>query len=190
MLADVLTRNWGWVALRGVVALLFGLLAFFNPAITLATLVLLFGAYAFVDGIFMTVGAVANRRGEPRWVALLIGGLVGIGAGLVTFFMPGITAAALLGVIAAWAILTGAAEIAAAIRLRKEITREWMLALAGLLAVGFGLLLIAYPGAGALAVVLWIGGYAVVTGILLIALALQLRSWGRGHPTGATPRTA
>jgi uncharacterized membrane protein HdeD (DUF308 family) len=190
MLADVLTRNWGWVALRGVVAVLFGLLTLFNPAITLLTLVLLFGAYALVDGVFMTVGAIANRRGEPRWAALLIGGLIGIGIGLVTLFRPGITAAVLLGVIAGWAILTGIAEIAAAIRLRKEITREWMLGLAGALAVAFGVLLIGYPGAGALAVALWIGAYAFVTGILLIALGFQLRSWARSHPAGPIPRPA
>lgn len=190
MLAHVLTRNWGWVALRGVVAVLFGLLTFFYPAITLVTLVLLFGAYAFVDGIFMVVGAIANRRGEPRWVALLIGGLIGIGIGLLTLYRPAITAAALLGVIAAWAILTGIAEIAAAIRLRKEITSEWMLGLAGVLAVLFGVLLIVYPGAGAMAVTLWIGAYAFVTGILLIALGFQLRSWARTHPAGPVPRAA
>jgi uncharacterized membrane protein HdeD (DUF308 family) len=123
-------------------------------------------------------------------VALLFGGLVGIAAGLLTSFMPGLTAAALLGVIAAWAVLTGVAEIVAAIRLRKEITREWMLVLAGVLAVAFGLLLIAFAGAGALPLVLWIGGYAVVSGILLLALGFQLRNWGRDHPAGATPRTA
>ena len=189
-MGNMLSRNWGWVALRGAVALLFGLLTFLNPAITLATLVLLFGAFAFVDGIAMVVGAIANRKGEPRWGALLAGGLIGIVVGLATFFLPVLTAAALLGVIAAWAILTGAAEIAAAIRLRKVITREWLLALSGVLAVAFGLLLIAFPAAGALAVVLWIGAYAVVTGILLIALGFQLRSWGRSHPAGAMPRPA
>jgi uncharacterized membrane protein HdeD (DUF308 family) len=190
MLTNVLTRNWGWVALRGVVALLFGLLTLFNPAIALATLVLLFGAYAFADGIFMVVGGIANRRGEPRWVALLIGGLAGIAAGLVTFFWPGLTAAALLAVIAAWAILIGVAEIVAAVRLRKVMTGEWALGLAGLVAVVFGVLMLAYPAAGALAMVLWIGGYAVLAGVLLMALAFQLRNWGRHHPAGAMPRPA
>lgn len=189
MFMYMLSRNWGWVALRGLVAVLFGVLTFLFPAITLAALVLLFGAYAMVDGIFMLVGAIANRRGEPRWVALMIGGLIGIAAGLATFFMPGITALALLGLIAAWAILTGVAEIVAAIRLRKVIAHEWILALAGVLAIAFGLLLIAYPGTGALAVALWIGAYAFATGILLIALAFQLRSWGLKHlgePRAAT----
>jgi uncharacterized membrane protein HdeD (DUF308 family) len=167
------------------VALVFGLVTLFNPAIALTALVLLFGAYALADGIFMVVGAITNRRGERRWVALLIGGLIGIAAGLVTLFMPGITAAALLGVIAAWAILLGIAEIAAAIRLRKMMTGEWALGLAGLLAVAFGVLMIAYPTAGALTIALWIGAYAVVAGIVLIALGLQLRRWGRLHSAGA-----
>ena len=187
MFVDVLTRNWGWVALRGVVALAFGVLTILNPAITLITLVLLFGAFAFVDGVFMLVGAIARRRGEGRWVPWLIGGLVGIGAGLVTLFRPGLTAAALLGIVAAWAILMGAAEITAAIRLRKVIAGEWALALAGALAVAFGILLVAYPGAGALALVLWVGVYALVAGLLLLTLAFELRRWGRHHPLGAAP---
>lgn len=189
MLVDVLARNWGSVALRGVVALLFGVLTLFNPGITLTTLVLLFGAFALVDGIFMVVGAITNRRGESRWVAWLIGGLIGIAAGVVTFFLPGLTAAALLGIVAAWAILLGAAEIAAAIRLRKVLTGEWALVLAGALAVAFGFLLIARPGLGALALVFWIGAYATVAGVLLLALAFRLRSWGRHHPAAAAPHT-
>lgn len=186
MLTDVLARNWRWVAARGVVALLFGLLTLFNPGITLASLVFLFGVFALVDGSAMVVGAIADRKGEPRWVAWLLGGAIGIAAGLVTFFMPGITAIALLSVIAAWAILMGAAEIVAAIRLRKVMTGEWALVLAGILGIAFGLLMIAWPGAGALAMVLWIGGYALLAGILLIALAFELRSWDRSHVVGAT----
>ena len=180
-MVETLTRNWGLVALRGIVAILFGVLAIFYPAITLATLILLFGAYALVDGIFMALAAIANRHGEPRWVALLIGGLLGVAAGLVTLFMPGITAVVLVSLVAAWAILTGIAEIVAAIRLRKEITGEWILILAGVLAVAFGLLLFVRPGAGALAVVLWIGVYALIYGIVLLALGFRLRSWGRTH---------
>lgn len=180
-MVETLTRNWGLVALRGIVAILFGVLTIFYPAITLATLILLFGAYAFVDGIFMALAAIANRHGEPRWVALLIGGLLGVAAGLVTLFMPGITAVVLVSLVAAWAILTGIAEIVAAIRLRKEITGEWILVLAGVLAVAFGLLLFVRPGAGALAVVLWIGVYALIYGVVLLALGFRLRSWGRTH---------
>jgi uncharacterized membrane protein HdeD (DUF308 family) len=182
----MLTRNWGWVALRGVVAIIFGLLTLANPAISLAALILLFGAYAIVDGIFTIVAAIANRRAEPHWVALLLSGLVSIAIGVITFVMPGITATALLFLIAAWAIVVGIAEIVAAIRLRKIITGEWLLVLIGLLSVVFGVLLITNPGAGALAVVMWIGAYAVVIGILLVVLAFRLRKWQ--HEPGA--RTA
>lgn len=182
-MVELLTRNWGWVALRGVVAILFGALTFLNPGITLAVLVIWFGAYALVDGIFMVASAIANRHGEPRWGTLLVGGLLGIAAGIVTFFWPGITALALLTLIAVWAIITGIAEIVAAIRLRKEITGEWMFVVAGLLAVAFGVVLFVAPGAGALAMILWIGAYALLSGIVLVALGFRLRSWGRSHAT-------
>jgi uncharacterized membrane protein HdeD (DUF308 family) len=187
---DLLARNWGWVALRGVAALFFGLLTLFNPGITLTVLVLFFGAYALADGILRIISAIANRRGEPHWVALLVGGLAGVVVGVGTFLMPGVTAIVLLYFIAGWAIITGAAEIATAIRLRKVMTGEWLLALAGVLSVLFGVRLIVRPGVGALAVALWIGAYAIAFGIMLIALAFRLRGWGRTHGTGAMPRPA
>ena len=167
--------------MRGVAALIFGLLTLMNPAITLAVLVLFFGAYALVDGIFAVVTAIANRRGEPHWVGLLIAGLAGIVIGVCTFLAPGITATLLLFFIAAWAIIVGVAELTAAFRLRKIVTGEWMLVLAGILAVALGLLLLTRPAVGALAVVLWIGAYALVSGLLLIGLAFRLRSLGRLH---------
>jgi uncharacterized membrane protein HdeD (DUF308 family) len=181
-MAATLTRNWGWILLRGVLAILFGVLTFLYPGLTLLTLVFLFGAYALVDGVFLVVTAITNRKGEPRWVALLIAGLLGMAAGVATLFWPGITAAALLAMVAVWAILVGVAEIVAGIRLRREITGEWMLILAGLLAVAFGAFMVARPAAGALAMVLWIGAYAVVSGIVLVVLSLRLRSWGHVHP--------
>lgn len=187
---DRLGRNWGWVLLRGIVALLFGVLTLLNPAVTLAVLVLWFGAYALVDGVSAIVSAIAHRHGEPHWVALLIGGVVSIAAGLVTLAMPGLTALVLLYVIAAWAVVRGASEIATAIRLRRVLRGEWLLALAGALSVAFGVVLFLRPGAGALAVVVWIGAYALVLGILLIALAFRLRAWGHGHGAGAMPRVA
>lgn len=176
---EPLLRNWGWVVLRGVLAIAFGALTLVYPGITLQVLVLLFGAFAFADGVFMLVSAIANRRGLPRWGVLVLGGLLGITIGLVTLLMPAITAVALLGFIAAWAILMGIAEIAAAIRLRQEITGEWLLVVTGLLAVAFGGFIIARPALGALAIVLWIGAYALISGALLVALGLRLRSWGR-----------
>src|SRR5690348_4861560 len=120
-MVETLTHNWGWVVLRGVVALLFGVFTLFYPAITLAVLIIWFGVYAFVDGIFMAISAVASRHGEPRWGVLLLGGLLGIAAGLVTFFMPALTAITLLLVIAVWSVFIGIDEIVAAIRVRKEI---------------------------------------------------------------------
>jgi len=181
----LLSRNWGWIALRGLAAVVFGLLTLFDPRISLTALVLLWGAYAFVDGIFAIVSAVRDRRQEPHWVSLLVTGIAGVVAGLLTFFVPGITALVLLYFIAAWALITGIAEIVAAVRLRKVITGEWMLALAGLLSVIFGVLLFAFPGAGALTIVLWIGAYALVLGIVLLVLAFRLRAGGVARSAAA-----
>lgn len=180
---EALSRNWGWIALRGVVAILFGILALTRPGISLASLVLLFGVYSLVDGTFMVVSAIANRKGAPRWVSMLFGGVLGIIVGLVTFTWPGLTAVALLGIIAAWAIVTGVTEIVVAIRLRKEMTNEWALILAGTVAVAFGMFLFTRPLAGALAAIFAIGIYALISGILLVVLGFRLRSWGQlAHP--------
>lgn len=179
---NALARNWGWVALRGVAAVIFGVLAFFAPAITLATLVLLFGAFALANGILAIVSAVAHRAGEEHWVAILVGGILSVGAGLVTLFMPGITAIVLLYWIAAWAIVTGIAEIVTAIRLRKLLAGEWMLILAGALSVLFGAFLFLRPAVGALAVVLWIGAYSIVFGVVFIGFAFRLRRCLRELP--------
>lgn len=181
-----LIRNWWSLVIRGLVAVLFGLITFAWPAITLSALVLLFGAYALVDGIVSLAGTVRALRANERWGALLFEGIAGIVAGLVTFFWPAITALALTIVIASWAIVTGVFEIVAAIRLRKYITNEWLLVLSGVLSLVLGVLFIAAPLAGALAIALWIGIYALIFGGLLIALGLRLR--GYGHTFGA--RTA
>jgi uncharacterized membrane protein HdeD (DUF308 family) len=167
------------VVLRGVAALLFGLLTFFNPALTVAALILLFGAYAIVDRLVTIVAAVANRRGRPHWVALLAGGLLSVAFGVLTFLYPGVTALVLLYFIALWAAVAGIAQIAAAIRLRKVISGEWLLALAGVVSIVFSIVLFLAPGAGALAMAVWIGAYAVVFGILFIVLGFRLRSWGK-----------
>lgn len=169
-------RNWWALAIRGLVAVIFGILALIWPGITLAVLVLFFGAYVLVDGIFAVISALTNRAGHNRWWLLLLEGLAGILAGVLTFLWPGITAFVLLFFIAAWAIVTGILELAAAVRLRKEITGEWMLALSGIASLIFAILIALFPGAGALAVVWLIGAYAIVFGILLIALALRVRS--------------
>ena len=171
----VLTRNWGAIATRGVAAILFGLLSFALPGLTLAALVLLFGAYALVDGIFNVVAAVRGRGTVQPWWALLLEGIVSIAAGVVTFVLPGLTALTLVYVIAAWAVVTGVLEIVAAVRLRNQITGEWRLVLGGVLSIVFGVFIMLAPGAGALALVLWIGAYALVFGALLLALAVRLR---------------
>jgi uncharacterized membrane protein HdeD (DUF308 family) len=153
-------------------------------------LVLFFGAYALVAGIFTIAAAVSSRRGERRWVALLVSGLLSVLIGAATFFMPEVTGLALLYLIAAWAIVTGIGEILVAIRLRKLITGEWMLILAGLLSVVFGVAIVVLPGAGALAIAQWIGAHAILFGLLMIGLGLRLRSWGRAHPANGGLRTA
>lgn len=167
-----LARNWWALGLRGLAAVLFGLLTFFVPGITLVTLVLLFGVYAFVDGIF---NVIAFFRVVSHHWALLAEGLIGIAAGVLTFVWPAITAIALLYVVAFWAILTGIFEIVAGIRLRSVIAHEWLLLLIGGLSLLFGVFILFAPGAGALAIVLWIGAYAFVFGIVLMALAFRLR---------------
>jgi uncharacterized membrane protein HdeD (DUF308 family) len=151
------------------------------PAISLAAVVLLWGAYAFADGVLALVSAIRRRGESDRWWLFLVEGLVGIAAGVLTLIWPGITAIALLYLIAAWALVTGVLEIAAAIRLGKVIAHEWLLGLSGIASLGFGILLVLFPGAGALAVVLWIGAYTLVFGALLIALAFRLRVLGRPH---------
>jgi len=182
MLGD-LGRNWGWVALRGVIAVLFGVFAFLWPGKTLAAVVLVFGAFAFADGILSLIAAFRVRdQGKPFW-SLVIVGLLGIAAGVATFFWPGMTALLLITFIGAWALVMGIFEIVAAIRLRREIEGEWLLGLSGALSVLFGLFVLFQPGAGALALIWVIGAYAFFFGILLIALAFRLR--GHGGRTAA-----
>jgi uncharacterized membrane protein HdeD (DUF308 family) len=173
--ADRIGRHWGWVALRGVVAILFGLMAMFMPAITLSALVLVWGAFALADGVLALVAGVRIRDGgKPLW-ALIVVGLLGIAAGIDTFLWPGLTALILLYIIAIWALVSGVFQIIAAIRFRKEIRNEWLLGLSGLVSVLFGGMLIMQPGAGALALVWVIGIYAVFFGILLLVFSFRLR---------------
>jgi uncharacterized membrane protein HdeD (DUF308 family) len=181
-LETLLAHYWWALVLRGAVAVLFGLMAFIWPGLTLAALVLLFGAYAFVDGIAAFILGIKEYGDRDRWWATLLGGIVSICAGLVTVFMPGLTALALLFVIAAWAIVRGIFDIVAAIRLRHVIEGEWLLALGGALSIAFGCLLVAFPGAGALAVIWWIGAYALMMGAVLIFLGLRLRGYVRPVP--------
>ena len=174
---DTFRLNWWLLALRGLVAVVFGVLAFIWPGATLITLVWLFGAFALVNGILSLILAAKTPKGYPKVGSLIFGGLLGILAGLLTFVMPGITALGLLILIAAWAIVTGAMELVAAVRLRKIIANEWLLVLAGIASIAFGILLLFQPAVGALALIWWIGAWALVFGILMMILAFRMRNW-------------
>ena len=181
----VLAHNWWSLVLRGVIAILLGLVTFAWPGITLGALVLLFGAYALIDGIISIIGAVRASAAHERWGALLIEGIAGIAAGIITAVWPSITAFALVCVIAAWAIVTGILEIIAAVELRKYIRGEWLLAVSGVASVLFGALMLAAPLAGALVIAIWVGAYALVFGAFLVALGFRLRSWTRTRTSGS-----
>jgi uncharacterized membrane protein HdeD (DUF308 family) len=173
---QALGRHWKWIALRGVAALLFGILAMVWPGIVLTVMVLFFGAYAFVDGLFTLIAAAQMREsGRPLWPLVLVG-LLGIVAGMVAFLWPQLTALGLLMLIAGWALVMGVLQIIAAIRLRKALQNEWWLGLSGAVSVLFGVLMISNPGAGAIAVAWVIGAYSVFFGVLLILLAMRLRN--------------
>ena len=174
---NALARNWWAVLIRGIAAIIFGILAFAWPGATGAALVILFGAFAFVDGIFALISAIRAAEAHERWGAFAIEGIIGLVIAAITFFRPGLTAFALYLTIAAWAVLTGIFEIVAAIRLRKEIKGEWLLALGGIASIVFGVLMIVYPMAGILTVIWLIGAYAVVFGVVLVGLSLRLRSF-------------
>jgi uncharacterized membrane protein HdeD (DUF308 family) len=177
----ILVRNWWALALRGGVAVLFGLIALVWPDITLEALILLFGAYALVDGVFAIVSAVRHSEDRQDWWSLLVEGIVGIAIGIIAFVWPDLTALALLYLIAVWAVITGVLDIVAAVRLRQAIEGEWLLGLSGLMSVILGLLLVAFPGSGAVAIVWLIGAFAIAVGTILIALGLRLRSLQRGR---------
>jgi uncharacterized membrane protein HdeD (DUF308 family) len=176
----IMARKWWTLALRGLAAVLFGVAAFVVPQITLLFLVAMFGAYALVDGVFALVAAFSRDLDRRQWWALIAEGVAGVGIAVIAFAWPGVTAVTLVYLIAAWAVLTGVLEIIVAVRLRKEIEGEWLMALGGVLSIAFGALLAVHPVAGALSVVWLIGAYAVFFGALLIALGFRLR--GRREP--------
>lgn len=172
---NTLGQNWWLLLLRGLAAIAFGVFACVWPGVTLVSLALVWGAFAFVDGVSaLWLGWQARDSGTPMWPSVLIG-VLGIAAGLYTFVTPAFTALALLMLIAAWAIVTGALQIVTAIRVRKEIPNEWLLILSGALSVLFGGMMIASPGSGALAVLWIIAAFAIVYGALLIGVAFRLK---------------
>jgi uncharacterized membrane protein HdeD (DUF308 family) len=184
-----LARNWWVLLIRGILAILFGIIAWMNPLMTLAVLVIVFAAYAIVDGIFAIAMSLTAPREYGGWVWLLASGVAGIAIGVLTFLWPGVTAVLLLYWILAWLVVTGVFQIVAGIRLRKEIRGEFLLILGGIVSVVFGLYLMANPALGALAVLWMIAFYAFLTGILTIVVAIRLKGVRGGADPAATART-
>jgi uncharacterized membrane protein HdeD (DUF308 family) len=184
-----LARNWPTLVLRGVVALIFALLSFLMPGITVFVLVTLFGIYALFDGVLNLIAVF--RTGIKHHWPLLVEGILGIAAGILTLIWPHITVLILISLIGFWAILTGVFEIVAAVRLWRAMGSEWLLLLSGFASVAFGLFAVAAPAAGALAIAIWIAAYAAVFGVLLIGFGLRLRAHNKRHlAAGSTPVTA
>jgi uncharacterized membrane protein HdeD (DUF308 family) len=179
-----MSRDRWIIALQGVAAIVFGVLALLLPGLTLLALVFLFGAYAIVDGVLALIRGVRRDGGGRDWWQVVLG-VVGVAAGVIAFAVPDITAYALLLVIAAWAIVSGGTELIAAYELRGTIKRDWLLALDGVISILFGVALIAFPGAGALAVVWLIGAFAIVSGVIAITTAFRLRGRAGDASTAA-----
>ena len=171
-----LARSWWLLALRGVAGILFGIGAFVWPGATLAALVLLFGAYVLVDGVFALIAGISMRRQMNRWWLIALEGVAGIILGVLTFRSPDVTALVLLTFIAVWSIITGVFAIATAVQLRKVIANEWLMILSGVVSIIFGALLVVQPGPGALSIVWLLGAYALLFGILTLMLSFRLRS--------------
>jgi uncharacterized membrane protein HdeD (DUF308 family) len=181
---ELLGRAWWMLILRGTVALLFGVLALFWPALTLLLLITLFSAYAITGGIVAIVGAIRYRATHAGWWVPLLLGICSIGAGLIAALVPGITTLVLVAIIGANAIITGVFDLIAATRLHRRLRNAWMLVLTGVLSVLFGIFVLLFPGAGALALVWLIGVYALFTGALLFVLGITARAWHRDGLTG------
>lgn len=175
-MVHVLARNWWALLIRGIAAVIFGILAFLWPGAAIFAIVVLFGAYAFVDGVFAIVAATKAAQAHERWWPLALEGIVGIVIAAITFFEPRVTAFALYFTIAIWAFLTGILEIVAAVQIRKAIAGEILLIVAGICSILFGALMIYFPLVGAITLIWLIGAYAILFGILMIAFSFRLRN--------------
>ncbi len=180
-----LTRSWWTIILRGLAAVLFGLAALILPGLTVRILVILFGAYVLIDGIFALVGSIRAMQQHDRWWPQLIEGIAGIVVGLFVFFYPGITAVVLLFLISAWAIVTGFSELLTAVRL-QEIATKWLLGFGGIVSLAFAILLIARPDVGVLTIARMIGVYAIIFGVILLTLGVRLSAMKRAGQIGGT----
>ena len=175
LMIAMLARNWWAIGIRGVLGILFGLIALFLPGATMLSLVLLFAAYAFVDGVFGIVSAVRAAREHERWGFLVLEGLVNIAAAVVAVLWPGITVVAFVFLVAFWAIFTGILELAAAFRLEFIDGRGWLI-FGGIVSVLYGAVLIVAPMIGAVVLTWWLGAYALVFGVSLVVLAFRLHA--------------
>src|SRR5215469_8151648 len=172
--SGLFAHRWWAVLLRGIVAVMVGVLTFAWPAVTLSVLVLLFGCYALVDGVFSLVAAAGGRQRQDRWI-LALEGIIGVWAGVIALRAPHVIATVLIFFVSFWAMTMGFLKIAAAYRLRREISGEFWLAASGVLSVVFALLVLARPAIGAFSLILIFAGYVTLMGILLIVLGLELR---------------
>jgi len=178
---DQLAYNWWIVALRGALAVIIGIIAFFFPGITLVVLIAIFGSFVLLEGSLLLIAGIRSRKENERWWILIFQGLLSLGVAIITFVAPMATALALLYLMAAWAIASGVIEVVAAMRLRKEVKGEWILVLDGVITILFGLALILAPDVGLLVWIWMIGGFKLASGILLIILAFKLKRFRTRH---------
>ncbi|CAN7681897.1 HdeD family acid-resistance protein [Rhizobium sp. LjRoot30] len=187
---DMLANNWWAVALRGIVAILFGIAAFAMPFVTMLSLVVVFAAFSFVDGVFGIIMSVRGARKGERWIWLLLSGILGIVASAVAVLWPGITVLAFVILVAAWALVSGTFMLISAFRLKVDHGRVWLV-IGGIASIIFGVLLVISPFIGALVLTFWTGAHALVLGATLLVLAYKLRSQRTGLPSNlATSGTA
>jgi uncharacterized membrane protein HdeD (DUF308 family) len=180
---DILVRNWWAFVIRGALAILFGLIALFLPGVTMLSLVFVFAVYAVADGLLAIVSAVRAAEQSQRWGYLLLEGIVGIVAGIIAAALPAMTVAVFIALIAAWAIITGGFMLAASVRLDADHGR-WWLVLGAVASLLYGAILVVAPMIGALVLTWWIGAYALVFGVSLLALAFSLRARVKSGPLG------
>lgn len=178
---NVLASNWWTILLRGILAILFGLLALFWPEISISVLILLFGIFAIADGMFSIISELRRYGERARWWVLVFEGLAGMAIGVVAVIWPQITAVVFIYLVASWGLITGVLEILAAIRLRDVLEGEWILAVTGLLSIALGILFVLFPNASLVAMIWILGMYAILFGILLIVLSFRLRNWKKTY---------
>jgi uncharacterized membrane protein HdeD (DUF308 family) len=181
-----LVRNWWAVALRGVVGILFGIIALVMPGATMLSLVLVFAAYMLVDGVLAIVSAVRAARHREKWGWLILEGIVNIVTAVIAVLLPGLTVVAFVLLIAFWALLSGGLMLGAAFRLKVDHGRGWLI-FGGIVSIIYGVLLVIAPLVGAIVLTWWLGAYALIFGLALLILAFKLRARRDDHPQGAIP---